>query len=210
MFEKIKEYQFVLIIGIALAAALVFFILRYNTTKIGSSLVTWVQNSVINSISKSDNYKKDHTIWDKIIEDLSWKSLGQYNIQTSSWVLYLNNYTWDVIVSDGTSKIDFPTPKNKNIFPIILPAQPIWTISWNDLWFLKAKQYDDKNWTFVKSGSDLTSSQKWYLIDLYFGFWPFTSKAAATNIQKAYLSSSNVVQGSGNNQWAIFQKISQQ
>jgi len=209
MFEKIKEYMFVIVISLWFAAALVFAILKFNTTKEGWKIFSIAQNSVITAVWKSDTYKKNHTIASEMLDNLTGKSIGKYNIQTSSWVLFLNNTGWNDITANWKYGNDFPTSESQKLYPILMPATAIWQIGWKDLGWLKSSEFDDVNWTKVDDASNLTSSQKGYLVDLYFGFGTFATKADADSFQKSYLSSSDEVEGSGGN-YTLFQKIAQQ
>lgn len=213
MFEKIKEYQFVILIGIAFWAALVYFILRYNTTKEWSDMLTAVQNSIVNSISKSQVYKKKYTIANLILQDLSGQSIGKYSINTASWVLYLNNYSGDLEVALGSTPATLPNSWPNKLYTILLPATAIGTITdawWNadDLGWLVSDGYTDVNWWNKVSASSLTPAQKGYLVNLYFGFWNFANENDAKSFQKSYLSRADLIKDA-NGTYMIVQKIAQ-
>jgi len=213
MFEKIKEYQFYILLGLAWAAALVYFILHTQTMKEWTNLLSTVQNSIINSVSKSDTYKKKFTIAKDIIDQLSGQSIGKYSIDTASGVLFMNNFNWDVDVANGSTTGDVPTSKSSTIYPIIYPASAIGQITdaWgnnDDLGWLVSNWYTDVSWNNEVSAENLTPAQKGYLVDLYFWFWTFANQNTAKSFKNSYLPNADFVKDSWG-EYIVVQKISQ-
>ena len=209
MFEKIKEYQFVLIIGLVAGVALVYSIVTYQANKTGTDTISSVQNSVVDVYSKSNTYKNSHTIADAIIDSLTGKSLGTYQIETASWVLFFNNSDWETVVSDWAGNLSGVAAVDWKIFPVILPTKKIGDIDWENAVFLKSKEIDKTNGKFLKDASDATSAQKWYLTDFYFGFWPFETEADAKKFADKYLKWADIIKDKDKGNYYVVQQQGQ-
>lgn len=211
-FERLREIQLVVAIGLFIAVLLIIYFINTNNARKWGAVIIAVQDAMIKATQKNDTLKAKSTIA-RFSENLDDKTLGDMKLTANK--MYVLNVDGDALVENGENTTAImpadltATASTSSILQVaFIPSEkvkykPDGTNMIDNATLIRPTNPTDKQMKVTSNGAtteiatnDLKTypeAIRWFINSGYLAFYGWDTKDAATSFRDKFFSTGTVV-----------------